>query len=65
MRRPAILLLFLTLIACIHLSVFAQKVRLRAQLTPDCTVVSGNPEWKFADIWADGNLAVMGSYNCR
>lgn len=44
---------------------FAQKVRLRAQITPQCSVVSGNASWKFSDIYADGNIAVQGSYNCR
>ncbi|MCD9187403.1 MAG: FG-GAP-like repeat-containing protein [Pyrinomonadaceae bacterium] len=43
----------------------AQKVRLRSQLTPNCTVVSGTQTWKFSDIYADGNIAVQGSYNCR
>ena len=46
-------------------SVPAQKVRLRSQITPNCTAVSGTPTWKFADIYADGNIAVQGSYNCR
>lgn len=41
----------------------AQKVRLRAQITPECA--SGNSRGKFADIYADGNIAVQGSYNCR
>jgi hypothetical protein len=40
----------------------AQKVRLRAQITPTCATASA---LKFADIYADGNIAVMGSYNCR
>ena len=44
-------------------SVAAQKVRLRAQITPSCT--SGSSNWKFADIYADGNIAVQGSYNCK
>jgi hypothetical protein len=43
----------------------AQRVRLRSQLTPQCNVVTGNANWKFSDIYADGNLAVLGSYNCR
>ncbi len=43
----------------------AQRVRLRAQITPNCTAVSGTPRWKFSDIYADGNIAVQGSYNCR
>lgn len=41
----------------------AQKVRLRAQITPQCDSPGSN--WKFADIYADGNLAVQGSYHCR
>ncbi len=60
MRRIAFVLSLLFTGAFCHLGVDAQKVRLRSQLTPDCTVVSGNPNWKFAYIWADGNLAVMG-----
>ena len=42
--------------------VSAQKVRLRAQITPNCGV---NSLSKFADIYADGNIAVQGSYSCR
>jgi hypothetical protein len=63
MRWIAIVLSFLVFFGV--LDVEAQKVRLRSRLTPNCTVVAGNPEWKFADIWADGHLAVQGSYNCR
>lgn len=40
----------------------AQKVTLRSKLTPTCGSTSS---LKFADIYADGNIAVMGSYNCR
>ena len=40
----------------------AQKVRLRAQITPTCATSSN---LKFADIYAEGNIAVQGSYNCR
>ncbi len=40
----------------------AQKVRLRAQINPPCATTSIA---KFADIYADGNIAVQGSYNCR
>jgi len=49
-------------IAGIDKDVHAQKVRLRAQITPECGTTSLA---KFADISADGNLAVQGSYNCR
>lgn len=44
---------------------FGQKLRLRSQITPPCTAVSGTATWKFSDIYADGNIAVIGSYNCR
>ena len=44
--------------------VLGQKVRLRSQITPECQA-TGNTKWKFADIYADGNIAVQGSYNCR
>jgi len=40
----------------------AQNVRLRSNVKPQCTS-TGN--FKFSDITADGNIAVMGSYNCR
>ena len=43
-------------------SVFAQKVRLRSQINPPCNTSS---TLKFADIYAEGNIAVQGSYNCR
>ena len=45
-------------------SAVAQKVRLRSQITPSCTA-TGTVAWKFSDIYADGNIAVQGSYNCR
>ena len=50
-----------------NLTTFAQKVRLRSQIKPNCTQVrnTANGEWKFADIYADGNLAVQGSYGCN
>ena len=40
----------------------AQKVRLRGKITPTCATTSN---LKFADIYAEGDTAVMGSYNCR
>ena len=42
--------------------IYAQKVRLRSQITPECGVNSNS---KYADIHADGNIAVQGSFNCR
>ncbi|MGC2235258.1 MAG: FG-GAP-like repeat-containing protein [Pyrinomonadaceae bacterium] len=50
-------------------SVFAQKVRLRAQLDPISRMTPlpscASSNLKYADIFADGNIAVQGSYNCR
>ncbi len=46
-----------------YLEAPGQKIRLRAQITPSCS--SGTSRWKFSDIFADGNIAVQGSYNCR
>lgn len=57
--RPFLLLLIAVLFAA---SAFGQKVRLRSQITPACGTTSS---LKFADIYADGNIAVMGSFNCR
>ncbi|MGE3466315.1 MAG: hypothetical protein AB7J13_05225 [Pyrinomonadaceae bacterium] len=55
------LVLFLFGAVCSPLE--AQKVRLRSQITPECTVASGSANLKFADIYAAGNVAVQGSYN--
>src|SRR5436190_1527691 len=44
-------------------SIQAQKVRLRSQITPACD--SGASNLRFADIFADGNIAVQGGYACR
>ena len=62
MRRIASVLPLLFAILFGFLGVDAQKVRLRSKITPDC---GSSSQLKFADIWADGNIAVMGSYNCR
>ena len=62
MRRlfvPAIV--FIILIGATEFAV-AQKIRLRGKVTPTCATASS---LKFADIYADGNIAVMGSYSCR
>ncbi|MEO5860818.1 MAG: FG-GAP-like repeat-containing protein [Pyrinomonadaceae bacterium] len=62
MRRILFVLSLLVALGCGHFAVEAQKVRLRSRITPNCGVTS---DLKFADIWADGNIAVMGTYNCR
>jgi len=43
----------------------ALPVRLRGEIATPCSTGSGNANWKYADIFADGNIAVQGSYNCR
>ncbi|MEO8042615.1 MAG: FG-GAP-like repeat-containing protein [Acidobacteriota bacterium] len=44
---------------------FAQKVRLRSDIAPACTQVRASTGWKFADLFGDGNLAVLGTYGCN
>lgn len=59
---------FLVFSACLlvcSVTVSAQKLRLRAQINPNCTIPTGLPTLKYSDIYADGNVAVQGSYNCR
>lgn len=41
---------------------FARSIKLRSSIAPGCATTS---TLKYADIYADGNIAVMGSYNCR
>lgn len=59
------LFIFTVLVTALSTICIGQKLRLRSQSTPACTAVTGNATWKFSDIYADGNIAVMGSYNCR
>lgn len=56
------LLFFSIFIFMFTCSIFAQKVRIRSQITPTCATSSA---LKFADIYAEGNIAVVGSFNCR
>jgi len=58
-------LIFVCLIVCSFSTTVAQKVRLRAQINPNCETQGGLEGLKYADIYADGNMAVQGSYNCR
>src|SRR5688500_14728989 len=61
----SIIFLFLTLAIALASAghTHGQTVRLRAQVTPACGGV--NPRLRFADIYAQGNIAVQGSYGCR
>lgn len=54
--------LLLSLLLALAPAAAGQKVRLRSKITPEC---GSSSNLKFADIWADGNIAVMGSYSCR
>ena len=62
------LYIFILSVCFIGLSntVSAQKVRLRSSINPNCTRPNGDstPN-KFADIYADGNIAVQGTFSCR
>jgi hypothetical protein len=65
-NKTIIFLALLFFILGLSANVWAQKVRLRAQITPECTTPSGaSTRSKFADIYADGNIAVQGSFSCR
>jgi len=44
-------------------AVQAQKITLRSQLTPNCT--SSVNRANFADLFAEGNVAVLGTYGCK
>jgi hypothetical protein len=58
-----LLFVLVVFVFAIGSNVEAQKVRLRSQITPACNNTTSR--LKFADITADGNIAVQGSYNCR
>lgn len=50
-------------VVCLGTSAFAVKnYRLRANINPGCATTS---QLKYSDIYADGNIAVMGSFGCR
>ncbi len=55
-------LVLLTGMAAIAVS--AQHVRLRSQIAPPCTSNQG-ASLKYADLFAEGDVAVQGSYGCR
>ena len=57
-----IIALFIVVV-CLGTSAQAVKnYKLRSSINPGCATTSA---LKFSDIYADGNIAVMGSYNCR
>ena len=58
----ALIIGFIFLTVSFSNDVFARKIKLRSQISPGCATTSA---LKYADIYADGNIAVMGSFNCR
>ena len=62
MKKTLIPVILIVFVFAAIVSVSAQKVRLRAQITPNC---NSSSNLKYADIYGDGNIAVQGSYNCR
>lgn len=62
LKTSLVVFAFVLVVSAGAFEAFAQKVRLRAQINPPCATSS---RLKFADIYADGNIAVQGSYNCR
>ncbi|MDH3494010.1 MAG: FG-GAP-like repeat-containing protein [Acidobacteriota bacterium] len=53
-------------ISWLSLATPAQQLRLRSNINPPCTRPDGtSTSYKFADIYADGNIAVQGTYSCR
>ncbi|MEO6588368.1 MAG: hypothetical protein ABIP06_03480, partial [Pyrinomonadaceae bacterium] len=56
------LLGFFLIIAGSQSNISARAIKLRSQISPGCATSS---TLKYADVYADGNLAVLGSYNCR
>ncbi len=62
MNRKISILFGVLAFAAFPFLISAQPIKLRSQITPQCTSSSSS---KFADIHADGNIAVMGSFSCR
>ena len=62
MKKSLIIAILVLVAAAAVETVQAQKIQLRGKVTPTCATTSS---LKFADIYADGDIAVMGSYNCR
>ncbi len=58
------LALFAIFAASLSGDAFAQKVRLRSQITPTCTSNQGS-SLKFSDLTGSGNIVVLGGYGCK
>jgi hypothetical protein len=67
LRRLSALAVLVYVVMVGTADVDGQRLRLRSQTTPVCTApnAGANDNWKFADLYGDGNIAVLGTYNCR
>lgn len=65
---PVAALVFIAVVCALFFvsAVKAQRLRLRSNIKPDCTRPDGTTtKFKFSDIYADGNIAVQGTFSCR
>lgn len=63
LRNRIKLLILFSFVAMLSSSASALPVRLRGELAPPCTSSQG-ANFKYADLFGDGNIAVQGSYGC-
>ena len=68
MKARSVSFLVLSVVLCVSPTA-AQRLRLRSQITPACpqvrSVSGAVGASKYADIFADGNIAVQGTYGCN
>src|ERR1041384_7914833 len=67
LKTPFLLLCLMSVIFTISAGYASgQKVRLRGFLNANCApTIPSRPEWRYADIYGDGNIAVQGSSGCK
>lgn len=64
-RKYALVPFLFVILFLIAGNAYAQKVRLRGHIDPNCPPgIPTRPEWRYADIYADGNIAVQGTSGC-
>ena len=66
-RRSGLLFLsiLLLLMGVCNEDIFAARTfKVRSQISPACTSTQGS-SLRYADLFAEGNTAVLGSYGCR
>lgn len=62
LKRFSVLIGIFLVVLGVHSTSLGRSVKLRGQINPGCATTS---VLKYADIYAEGNIAVMGSFNCR